>query len=136
MYYNINIIKSISIFVVAIIMRLIGRKLLDETIIYNIFISFFSQTLLTISIFNILKKILEKLLEKKIFKNEKVINYLDEYSFYIYITHYMFFEGPLRVMSITNFFIINIFIALILTYISAVILHSIYKFTCNITIKT
>lgn len=113
---------SIIICILGIVIRLLGRKIFDETFIYNIFITFFTQIMISISIFSIIKNFYSK----RLWGNEKLINYFDEYSFYIYITHYMFFEGPLKIMSLTNNFILNVIIALILTYIASVILHYIY----------
>lgn len=125
---KLNIFVCIGMVIVGIGLRLIGRKLLDGTVYYNIFIVFFTQTMLAISIFYIVKAISEKLN----LKQNKLINYFDEYSYYIYITHYMFFRGPIITMKITNNFLLNIFITLILSYLSAIILKNIYSLILKI----
>ena len=128
---KLNIFLCLAMAILGIGIRLIGRKLLDGTVYYNIFIVFFTQTMLAISIFYIVKAISEKMN----LKQSKLINYFDEYSYYIYITHYMFFRGPIITMKITNNFLLNIFITLILSYLSAIILKSIYSLILKIDEK-
>ena len=120
---KINMFLCLAMVALGIGLRLIGRKLLDGTVYYNIFIVFFTQTMLAISIFYIVKAICEKLN----LKQSKLINYFDEYSYYIYITHYMFFRGPIITMNLIDSFILNIVITLILSYISSAAL----KLFCN-----
>lgn len=124
---TLNTKLSIILAFFSIILRLLCKHYFDGTFIYDIYITFFTHIILAISIFSILKNTLSKLL----LKNEKLINYFDEYSYYIYIMHYMFFSGPLKIVNFTSCFVLNIVIALIFTCLSAIILHFIYDLICK-----
>lgn len=104
---------------ISVVIRLLSRSILDGTNIYDIIIVSYTQIVISISLFNIINKFIE---DKRIKRSNKLIEYIDKISFYVYITHYMFFVGPVRTIEITSNIIVNIIITLALSYISAVIL--------------
>lgn len=55
----------------------------------------------------------------------KILDLSDKYSFDIYICHMIYIKGPLSLLSITNIYIVNILITLLVTIISAIILRDI-----------
>ena len=118
---NYSIIFSIILFVISFLGRLISQKYFDGTFIYDgIFVPLF-QISLAISIYLILKYLC-LILEKLFDKFSKVINHLDSISYYIYISHYIFFVGPVRTLGITNNLLLNILITLVSSYIFALVL--------------
>lgn len=121
-------LSNALIIIIALITRLIGRKILDGTIMYDIIIVSYTQIIISISIFNIIKRLM---IDTKIEHTNKIINYISNISFYIYITHYMFFVGPIRTINLTNNLLINIIITIVLSYISAIIL----KYIADLTLK-
>lgn len=125
---NINILKTSILISMSIFVRVISKILMDGSIMYNVIIVGITHTILAIGIFYIVRNICIKIK----LKNNVIIDYFDNLSFYIYITHYMFMVGPIRTMGITKYLIINILITLILTYISAVILQCINEKAQNL----
>ena len=53
-------------------------------------------------------------------KENKIINFLDSISFEIYLVHYMYVVGPLRLMGLTNSFIVNTIITLVISIGTAI----------------
>lgn len=62
-------------------------------------------------------------LEKAVFNKGGVLYYLDSVSYEIYLTHHVFILGVLSCMDITEYKIVNIILAFVLTVASASILH-------------
>lgn len=80
-----------------------------------------------ITIYYIFKQVNEKV---KI-KENKIIKHIDKVSFYFYIVQYMYLVGPIRVMSLTSSYMLNSIIAIVISYISSIVLMNI----CNVFIK-
>lgn len=115
---NLRVRTVLIISLLSIILRLACRYLFDGTPFYDCIIVSLTQTILAISIFLAIKCLTKKF----IITESKLINFLDDFSFYIYITHYMFMVGPIRTMGITNSLIINCFVTIFLSIMSATIL--------------
>jgi peptidoglycan/LPS O-acetylase OafA/YrhL len=110
------------IFILAMILRIVAKIVINRTVFYDNVIYLYAQSIFGVWIFIFVGYF------KKIASNDivsKLVSALDKISFEIYIVHYMFIVGPLRVMSLTQYFIINIGLALILSYISSIILNKI-----------
>ena len=105
--------------IIAILTRLYFRQILDGSLLYDVIIVSITHTILGICIFRTIKYLCEKFN----IKGNKFINSMDNLSYYIYITHYMFMVGPIRTMGMTQFLIINIIITIVLSYISAIVLR-------------
>lgn len=114
---NIALLKIIGIFFIDIIIRVLMKIWMDGTVIYDLVIVGCTQIIASVSIILFVKKINKKS------DAGKILNIFDKYSFYIYITHYFFIKGPCSVMKITNSFIINILIMVVLSMIYAMVLY-------------
>lgn len=119
--YKLNIIISmklmfISLFLAGIsgIVRISAKVLFDNSILYNVIIVGYTQGLIAFCIFYIF------IYMSRNVKENKVINFFDSISFEIYLVHYMYVVGPLRVMALTNSFIINTMIALVISILTAI----------------
>lgn len=115
--FNKKAIILLAVF--SLIIRLIGNYFWDNTIFYDIIIYSLTQTIIGICVFIYFFKFIA-------IKENKVINYMDSISFYLYITHYVFMVGPVRLMGMTNSMIANMCITLICGIASAIILMKIH----------
>lgn len=103
------------------ILRIGIRVLFDNSILYNVIIVGYTQGLIAFCIFYIFIYMCRNL------KENKVINFFDSISFEIYLVHYMYVVGPLRVMGLINSFIVNTIITLIISILTAIGLKKICK---------
>ena len=117
---DIKNITSIITIIASIIIRLLGKYLFDGTIIYDRIIVTITHLILSFMIYKLISNLREK--TKKI--SDKIINHLDNISLYVYITHCIFMIGPIRLMNLTPYIIINIILTLIMSYLSAILLKT------------
>ena len=103
----------------ALIIRLISRKILDGTVLYDCLLVYVTHTVLAIGLFFFERQILR-------IKSNKIINWLDDMSYFIYITHYMFMVGPIRTMGLTDSLLTNIAITIVASFSIAIALQMIY----------
>ncbi|MGL5378774.1 acyltransferase family protein [Clostridium sp.] len=97
----------------CILLRLAGKVFLDNTIIYERIIVFYTSAGLGLGIFSIFTN-----KNLRIFRKEsKVITFLDNISYPVYLTHYIFLNGVFNVIGIvkSNLLSVSIGLALILT---------------------
>lgn len=118
---NKKLFLAFGIGIISITIRLIGRALLDDTIIYNVIIVGYTQAIIAFSIFYIFAYLGNKI------KANSVIKYIDSISFEVYLVHYMYMVGPVRLMRLTNSFILNTIITIIASVITAILLKKISK---------
>ena len=103
-YKNIFIVSLICVF--SIFGRVICQKLFDNSFVYDGIIVPFLQIILAITLYIIIKYTYIKF-EQFFNRKEKILNYFDEMSYYIYISHYVFFDGLLSTIYLTNNIFIN-----------------------------
>jgi len=115
----------------SIIVRLLGRKLFDNSYLYSITIVGVVQTILAFSMFIFIKDLVasNKLLTK--IASSKPINWLDKNSYYIYIVHYgiiplIYIYFPLQLASIL-FCLATLVLTIILSSIDRLISYLICK---------
>ena len=109
--------------IIALAIRLLGKFLCDGTILYNEIIVGYTHYALAFSSLVIFAVIFKNINGKsKIFD---FINWIDKISFEIYLVHYMFIVGPVSLIHITNYFILNIVVVLMVTLLIAYILNKI-----------
>lgn len=53
----------------------------------------------------------------------RILEWSDKYSYDVYITHMIYIKGVLSVLDLTDNYIVNILFMLILTALSAMMLH-------------
>ena len=90
---------------------MLNLRLLNEQKPQAGIIVIYQQSILALWIFIEIYFIMNKL-KKDSNKKSKIILYFDNLSFYIYIVHIMFMTGPIRLMGITNSFLLDSIIAL------------------------
>lgn len=117
-----NAVIAFVALIFSIIMRLIFQKIFDNLFFYDSIIVPILQIIIAISIYIIIKYLVNKY-SNKLDKMGKIIDYFDNMSYYIYICHYIFFEGIFCTLFFTNSLTFNILITLILSYVSAIILR-------------
>lgn len=130
---NKRLLMSIVLAGIAILIRLGGKVLFDDTTLYNVIIVGYTQAMIAFSMLYIFIHCGKNL------RYNKYIKYIHFISFDIYLVHYMYIVGPLRTMGITNSFIVNTVITLIVSTVTAIILNNIckliYKFLDNKVLK-
>lgn len=101
--------------------RIISKILCDGSILYNQIIVSITQC----AIGFIIILIIQKWTKDYQIKGNSIINYFDDLSYYIYICHYIFIVGPIKILNKTHllqsiiwFVILTYIVALILKYIS------------------
>ena len=135
---SINIVKvksfiPIILIIIGLIFRIIGKFLFDNTLLYGTTITALTHIMMTIGIFIFIYKLFCNFKASNVVK--KMINYFDELSYFIYIVHYMFIVGPISVMNITNNFLINLAIFIIITIMSAYVLKICTNMLCSINLR-
>ena len=113
----------ICVFLINISIRVLFKYLFDETVLYDLILVGITQNICSICIIQLIKHI-----DINNIKYKMIINIVDKYSFYIYITHYFFMKGSASVMTLTPSFICNIFIMIVLSVSYAYILYYSNKF--------
>lgn len=115
------------IFVIDLLLRIVFKILIDGTILYDLIIVGLTQVIASICIILLIKNInLDKI------SNFKIINLLDKYSFYVYITHYFFMTGPMSVMNVTSYFFVNMAIMIVSSIFYAIVLFKVNSLVLKI----
>lgn len=109
-FFNIRYAFFAISFVIGIIIRLLGKILLDDTLFYVTTIVGITHIIIAVSLFCVLYKLFNKLSYKQEDLVYKIINFFDNLSYYIFIVHYMFIVGPVSIMDITNNVVVNLLI--------------------------
>lgn len=112
---------SIVIAILAMGLRLLGNLKFDGSLLYDVIIVGYTLAFLALAIFYMGFYIISKVDNGLI---ERFIIHLDRISYEIYLVHYIFIFGPLKIMCLKNN-VVNCVLVLICTYIAAVILHKI-----------
>lgn len=116
-YLWLYIIVILSAFVV----RFGGRLLWDNTRFYNCIIVGYTQYIAAFGMLGVFAVIFA---EKK---SSKIIEWLCQISFEIYLYHYMFIVGPVSLMHTTNSWVISSVIVLSVTVVVAAGMHTVQK---------
>lgn len=122
--YNMNINKwlLIIILIIAASIRMAFKLILDNTIIYSNFIVLPTQAIIGACIFEIFKNL------KLNFRNKNFIDCLDGITYYVYIVHYIFCVGPLKIIqSFSILYPLQIIVIILLS----IILGTILKFVTD-----
>ena len=115
------------IFAIDLLLRIAFKILIDGTILYDLIMVGLTQVIASICIILLIKNIkLDKI------SNFKIINLLDKYSFYVYITHYFFMTGPMSVMNVTSYFWVNMAIMIVLSVFYAITLFKVNNLVLRI----
>ncbi len=107
------------IMIISFGVRIIGRFMFDGSRLYECIIVSYTQYIAALCIFILFSLFLNNR------KPGKIINWLCNISFEVYLYHYMFIVGPVSLMSVTTSWILNSILILIITFILATIMHQI-----------
>ena len=114
--YNFFVTLILCLF--AILLKVLTHHFIDETPLYNSVIYFIVHLTLAYSFFTTIKYVSLK----KNIRSNKLIDYFDEISYFVFITHYSFIVGPIDLTGLTSYYSINVLIILLLSFITATIL--------------
>ena len=110
---------STLIMILSLTIRLLGRHLFDGSIFYANIIVIFTQILLALWFFFSVKWFISKFIFFDRASKSDVVKILDSYSFYVYLTHYMFIVGTLSVRGFINGTFLQLLAIVLLTVFSA-----------------
>lgn len=107
--------------ILSLLIRLLGRRTFDDTIFYNNIIVIYTQTVLALWIFISIKWVVNKSKQLNVLSKSTITKIFESYSFYIYLTHYMFLVGSLSVSGIDVCIMLQLLIMIVLTILTAFI---------------
>lgn len=110
---------STLIMILSLTIRLLGRHFFDGSIFYANIIVIFTQILLALWFFFSIKWLISKFIFFDMVSKSDIVKILDSYSFYIYLTHYMFIVGTLSVKGFINGTFLQLLAIVLLTVFSA-----------------
>lgn len=113
-------VNAVAIIILSLIIRLVSMKYLDGTVIYDCLLVYLTHTALAIGLFSLGRRIFD-------LKSRSSIDWFDDISYFVYITHYMFMVGPLRTMGLTSNLLLNTIITVTLSFFLATLLQKIYR---------
>ncbi len=122
-----QVIYSTLLMLVSLAIRLISKKYLDGTVIYDTIIVGISHTILALWIYLIVSYIGNSSNKADVFFKSKIIRYLDENSYYIYITHYFFLSTTFGLKELSVPLPCQILVFCVMSYITAWLLKQILK---------
>ena len=117
--------KSIAKYCIIIIMmcalRLIGKKFFDNTFLYDGVIVLITQAVIALNIFKFI-------LCLNIKSESKIIDFLYEHSYFVYIVHYIFCRGPLKIIyPLSKYYLFQVILVFTATLICAILMNICYK---------
>lgn len=127
-YFNkihISGLKSIILFIVMMAgfaLRVVCRMYWDDTIFYNQIVANYTHMLGALCIFFIFSYVFKKA------PIPAVVSYISEISFEIYLWHYMFVDGPLRLFGVTESWILNCILVFSITFIISAVAKRVERF--------
>lgn len=124
------VVKFSIILFLAAIVRLLGKVVFDESILYNIMIVGYTQSIIGFSLFFIIFYIGTRFGEKFKFN---IVKFLDDISYEIYLVHYMFIVGPVSIIGFTNSRILDNCIVVLFSIGLAIIIHNICAYMLNMS---
>lgn len=114
-------VLSVGAMIVAVVVRLAGRQFFDGTVLYTNIIVTYTQIVIALSIL---------LIFAVVFKNQtplRAILFLDGISFEIYLWHYMFTVGPIRLFGMTGNWVFDCIVVTVITVIIAFVANRFVK---------
>lgn len=121
--------KALAAFIVMCIafgMRLAARHFFDGTVFYDRIACGYTQDLAAFCIFYLFAVLFHNI------QPPKWVGFIGEISFEVYLVHYMFCVGPVRLFGLTPYWVVNCFLVTIISVALAMILHGA---SCSLTKK-
>lgn len=109
--------------VLSMPLRLLARKYIDGSIIYDRYVALVCEAVLAVWIFYTVYFLKEKL--PGLFKalDCKAIHFTDGISYYFYLTHYLFLDGPVALFNFIENRIVAHLAIVVCSYTAAVLLY-------------
>lgn len=101
----------------AVLLRLLGRYYYDDTFLYDRVIANYSSIVLSISLLFLCVNIFSDI------KPKSFVQHLSAISFEIYLCHYMFCVGPLKVYGLTGNWVVESLAVVVISYMIARLVH-------------
>ena len=119
-----------AILIFAFLLRIFSHLYFDDTWFYLQFIIPVTNGIEAIIILMDVRSFINKFANKMPGFLKSIIKHLESIAYEVYLVHYIFIEGFLNVFIFKNFEIINVIIFLVVSFLTAEVLH----FICNIII--
>lgn len=117
---------SMVVFAFLIVMRLVSRTWLDDTVIYNHYISGLASTAVglgIVAVFFYLRKLRPAFVDRV--AKMKAIVWLDSIIYEVFLIHHIFIKGSWSVFSVVNNIWAGTALVLFITLVASVIVHRI-----------
>lgn len=108
---------AFGVICVAFGVRLLARFVCDGTILYDRIIVGYTQYIAAFAIL-----VLFMFLFRDV-KPKRAVEFVNKVSFEVYLCHYMFVVGPISLIHITNYFLVNVIIVTIIAFVMATVLN-------------
>lgn len=121
--------KAVFAFVVMCIafgMRLVARYFFDGTVFYERIACGYTQCLAAFCIFYLFAVVFQNI------QPPKCVKYIGEISFEVYLVHYMFCVGPVKLFGLTPYWVLD---CMLVTVISVALAVTIHRVSCSISRK-
>lgn len=105
--------------VLGVFFRITGKVVFDSTILYDVLIVGISQGMIAFSFLGVFYGLFKNC------KNSKAVAFFDSISYEIYLVHYMLVVGPVSLMQVTNYYLINCILVICISIILAKLLSAI-----------
>ena len=117
--------KALVAFMVICIafgMRLVTRYFFDGTVFYDRIVCGYTQILAAFCIFYLFAVAFQNI------KPPKWVSFIGEISFEVYLVHYMFCVGPVKLFGMTPYWVLNCMLVTVISVALAMIIHRISCF--------
>ena len=127
-YYNYIVIRQKSVFLylslitVSLGGRLVARKYIDGTTLYDVIICGYTHAIIAFCFFALSLRFLNDR------KANRIVKAIDELSYEIYLWHYMFTVGPLTLFGSTPWWITDCILVTMVTIIVALLMKKLATF--------
>lgn len=109
---------NIVVMCIIVLIRIVGKIILDGSVVYDVIIVSVTQILISFMLFIVICAFENSL------KKSALLEFLDNISYYIYISHYVFMVGPVRLMGCSNIFF-SIIVTIVASLITAIYLQKV-----------
>lgn len=129
---NANVSIKQAVFALAVaalsfILRFAARFAIDETVLYNNIVVQYSHYIAGFGLFIASSRMLD-------YKPWRIVKFISNISFEVYLYHYMFMWPPLSVMSLTDNWFLNALSAVVLAFLVAWIMNGVGNLLGRISI--
>lgn len=130
-YSKKTMIYGTIVMILAIGIRLITRRVLDGMVVYDTIIVGGSHTILAGSMFILVSYLYASSRSVRSFAESIAVRIIDEYSYFIYITHYLFLSSSFGLKTLNTGMVMKTAIFVIASIITAVLLKMATDFLEN-----